>query len=1068
MKNTFKSIRISLFIIFLVSIIFIRLFTLENSLVAEASNGIDEELFNEQSVYLDKEFRDDCVIVVLKHRYSDSIYHIDFNEFVSEDNKNFGEANDLFYVEDLKSNELINKDKFSRILSVQLINKGRENVIRAIEVLQNVEMVFSVEPDYIYDTENEWIPSDKYYKTNQWGLNGTYGIDIEKAWDISQGQNNVRVGLFESGVQMNHEDLNGRVSNPNFSMGEMEHGTHVAGIIGAISNNNCGIAGIAQVDMIPLNRNSFVNSLAYATNNNIWIINASYYYVDDDKNPAPMVPSHLAAIQNYEGLLICSAGNNSNNTDRFPQYPAGYGDANKYNLENVISVGSINRNGQVSDFSNYGSTSVHIFAPGESIYSTLPNNKYGYMSGTSMAAPMVTGVAALMFSRYYDKGYEVGQNLTHAEVSAKIKEDLIATANYHSNLDNKCISNGYLNAYEALKTVFKFDTAILDDGTLQIIDIPYQYNQTEIIIPEEIKGRTVTSIGARAFIHQTNITSISVPATVTSIEDRAFEYAQNLEYCLFPEDSKLQVIGDSAFYKCKLTYFKLPRYVKEIKAFTFCDTKLERFEFSENSELEIIGESAFSNCDRLTKINIPSSVVEIKEFAFSNCTYLDLSFSADSNLQLIESLAFDNCITLAWLILPNSLINIGPGVFRGCTGLTIVQIPSDAKLKRIGGSAFEGSTNLTIFQLPASVSEIAINAFRNCSELISIVLSDNVNVDEDAFTGCNKLTIYFSESYDFSNWNFSANRSNRPMVLGCKLDSATRRVMSFERAKLNPLLADAENGISNPRYDLIDQFEGWYATADFKGAKYTNIADAPYGMLYAKWKDACVAEGSLITLADGTQKAVEDLTGDEQLLVWNMFTGTFDTAPILFIDSESRQEYEVINVSFSDGTTVKVISEHAFWDFDLNKYVFLRADAARYIGHWFNKQTVNADGEKEWSKVQLVDVELTREITAAYSPVTYGHLCYYVNGMLSMPGATEGLINIFDVDGDTMKIDEASFNKDIEKYGLFTYEEFAELLPISEEVFDAFGGQYLKVAIGKGLTDMDKLAELIARYAEFF
>ena len=130
-------------------------------------------------------------------------------------------------------------------------------------------MVFSVEPDYIYDTENEWIPSDKYYKTNQWGLNGTYGIDIEKAWDISQGLNNVRVGLFESGVQMNHEDLNGRVSNPNFSMGEMEHGTHVAGIIGAISNNNCGIAGIAQVDMIPLNRNSFVNSLAHPTNNNI-------------------------------------------------------------------------------------------------------------------------------------------------------------------------------------------------------------------------------------------------------------------------------------------------------------------------------------------------------------------------------------------------------------------------------------------------------------------------------------------------------------------------------------------------------------------------------------------------------------------------------------------------------------------------------------------------------------------------------------------------------------------------------------------------------------------------------
>lgn len=232
-------------------------------------------------------------------------------------------------------------------------------------------------------------------------------------------------------------------------------------------------------------------------------------------------------------------------------------------------------------------------------------------------------------------------------------------------------------------------------------------------------------------------------------------------------------------------------------------------------------------------------------------------------------------------------------------------------------------------------------------------------------------------------------------------------------------------------------------------------------------EDNCVAEGTMITLADGSQKAVEKLTGNELLLVWNLKTGKFDTAPILFIDSDARKEYEVINLYFSDGTTVKVIGEHAFWDVDLNQYVFLRNDAAKYIGHWFNKQTTDANGNMTWTNVQLSNVVVQQEYTTAWSPVTYGHLCYYVNGMLSMPGATEGLINIFDVDPNTMKIVETAYDRDIEKYGLFTYEEFIEIIEIPEEMFTAFNGQYLKVAIGKGLTTIDELIILINRYLEF-
>ncbi len=250
---------------------------------------------------------------------------------------------------------------------------------------------------------------------------------------------------------------------------------------------------------------------------------------------------------------------------------------------------------------------------------------------------------------------------------------------------------------------------------------------------------------------------------------------------------------------------------------------------------------------------------------------------------------------------------------------------------------------------------------------------------------------------------------------------------------------------------------------------YNKIAAKKAKKIYVCYQeDSCVASGSLITLADGTQKAVEELTGEEELLVWNMFTGEFDSAPILFIDSDPERYYEVVNLYFSDGTTTKVISEHAFWDIDLNKYVFLRNDAAQYIGHWFNKQAVDDNGNMINTEVQLTNVVVQHEYTTAWSPVTYGYLCYYVNGMLSMPGATTGLINIFEIDAETMTINQEAYLEDVEEYGLFTYEEFNAICPVPEIIFEAFGGQYLKVSLGKGLITWEELETLISRYAEFW
>lgn len=226
---------------------------------------------------------------------------------------------------------------------------------------------------------------------------------------------------------------------------------------------------------------------------------------------------------------------------------------------------------------------------------------------------------------------------------------------------------------------------------------------------------------------------------------------------------------------------------------------------------------------------------------------------------------------------------------------------------------------------------------------------------------------------------------------------------------------------------------------------------------------SCVTPDTLITLADGSKKRVDELTGDEMLLVWNLETGSYDSAPILFVDREESAEVEVIYLHFSDGSVVKVITEHGFWDYNVNKYVYLDRCADRYIGHSFFKQSDNG-GEK----VVLVDVKIEKETTTAWSPVTAGHLCYFVNDMLSMPGGIAGLFNIFEVNPETMTYDYESMMNDIETYGLLTYEELANIVPLSQEMFDAAGGAYLNISMGKGNLTEEKLTEMITRYSPYF
>ena len=223
------------------------------------------------------------------------------------------------------------------------------------------------------------------------------------------------------------------------------------------------------------------------------------------------------------------------------------------------------------------------------------------------------------------------------------------------------------------------------------------------------------------------------------------------------------------------------------------------------------------------------------------------------------------------------------------------------------------------------------------------------------------------------------------------------------------------------------------------------------------FKESCIAAGTLITLADGTQKKVEDLTMDDVLLVFNHETGEYEAAGIIFIENDGYDYYNVINLTFSNGTTTKIIYEHALFDLTLNKYVYITEEnCTDFVGHEFALQSGDT-----FERVTLTDAYVAEEYTGCYSLVTVYHLNYFIDGLFSIPGGITGLFNIFEY-GDDLVYDQEKMQADIEKYGLYTYEDFAEIVP--EEIYNAFPAAYFKVSIGKGLMTWDDILKYIEQF----
>lgn len=225
----------------------------------------------------------------------------------------------------------------------------------------------------------------------------------------------------------------------------------------------------------------------------------------------------------------------------------------------------------------------------------------------------------------------------------------------------------------------------------------------------------------------------------------------------------------------------------------------------------------------------------------------------------------------------------------------------------------------------------------------------------------------------------------------------------------------------------------------------------------------CVAAGTLITLADGTAVPVETLTGNEKLLIYDHEKGCYSTESINFIEADSEDYYNVINLCFNNGVTSRVIYEHAFFDLDLMKYVYITKDSyTSYVGHRFYTGGM-VDGEYVSGEAVLAEAFITNERTVAYSLVTDYHLDYFTDGLLSIPGGITGLFNIFEYDEGTLQYNAEQKQKDIETYGLCSYEEFKDV--VSYDTFMKYPTIYFKVSIGKGIMTEEDLQYLIERYA---
>ena len=390
------------------------------------------------------------------------------------------------------TSEAVGRRGARRVRSRRLTTRQMLTALRA-----NPDVEFA-EPNFIIRASA--LPNDPSMGA-LWGLRntgqsvegraGVPGADIgaAEAWDLTTGSRATVIAILDTGIDYTHPDLAANVfSAPNqftVTIGsttvtcpagsrgfnvlnnscdpfdDSGHGSHVAGIIGAVGNNNAGITGVNWTTSMmaikvldadgtgtttdAINGIEFVikTKAALGANANVRVLNASW----GGPNLSQALQAEIDAANNADMLFVAAAGSDSSNNDTTPHYPASYASGN------VLSVAAFDNTGVLAPFSNYGATSVDLAAPGDSILSTLPDNAYGRLTGTSMAAPYVAGAAALVLSACPSN-------------TATLKARLLADVDPHASLAGKTVSGGRLNVGAVIQRCLPILHATINGSTI--------------------------------------------------------------------------------------------------------------------------------------------------------------------------------------------------------------------------------------------------------------------------------------------------------------------------------------------------------------------------------------------------------------------------------------------------------------------------------------------------------------------------------------------------------------------------------------------------------------------------
>ena len=489
------------------------------------------EYVAEEKIYCDAtlndEFSSDIVLLILTKQASLSLKDYSPNDF-----QDIGciEVKDLTSATTTKVKDSLERGEhpkeYNRILRLKLRNSTKQKVLDAINILISLDVVKYAGPDY-YLSENHFnsigdtnLVSNDTYSSQQWGL---VESNIPRCWSFTTGSPEVLVGVIDSGIACDVNDTtNTNVKHPDlinvvdkdlsrdFTQGLPEpnigeslkdtdgHGTHIAGIISAVGNNNQGVAGVCwgvklvslkvYVNKNPTDRGAAMSNIAaainYAEESGISILNLSFTSLDCEE-----MLCVEAALSAYTGLVVCAAGNSNTNQ---PGYPA------NFDFNNIIAVGALATDNNTvvrwvetgfahPQGSNYGDW-VDIFAPGCNIYSTSKDGDYVYYTGTSQATPFVVGVAAMLKS--------INPNLTAEQIKAAILNGSVEFSYDVSALyseDEVTYTSKKLDAFNALKYVMNYYT---DKLTLLCTDVAYSkyidsskmiYNEKAAMVKLDIK-----------------------------------------------------------------------------------------------------------------------------------------------------------------------------------------------------------------------------------------------------------------------------------------------------------------------------------------------------------------------------------------------------------------------------------------------------------------------------------------------------------------------------------------------------------------------------------------------------